>query len=136
MSVFLRLESSHGGSYLECVSTSSGGSFTTHIGVSPSPSGVISLLLPQAFFIPCSFCLPFAPSIPFLFILLCLSFILVFTFHSSSHVLSIFAIYLHHDNHHIVFFSLPSRSEPDVIPIAKKRMILDILRNQLELDNC
>jgi len=23
----------------------------------------------------------------------------------------------------------------DVIPIAKKRMILDILRNQLELDN-
>ena len=24
----------------------------------------------------------------------------------------------------------------DVIPIAKKRMILDILRNQLELDNC
>ena len=26
--------------------------------------------------------------------------------------------------------------EIDVIPIAKKRMILDILRNQLELDNC
>ena len=24
----------------------------------------------------------------------------------------------------------------DVIPIAKKRMILDILRNQLELENC
>jgi len=26
-------------------------------------------------------------------------------------------------------------TDSDVIPIAKKRMILDILRNQLELDN-
>jgi len=32
---FVRLESSHSGSYLECVSTSSGGSFSTHVGVSP-----------------------------------------------------------------------------------------------------
>ena len=31
---------------------------------------------------------------------------------------------------------LMCRSVVDVIPIAKKRMILDILRNQLELDNC
>ena len=44
MSDFFRLGSSHGGSYLECLSTLSGGSFTTHLGVPPSPSGMTSLL--------------------------------------------------------------------------------------------
>ena len=37
---FVRLESSHSGSYLECVSTSSEDSFITHLGVPSSPSGV------------------------------------------------------------------------------------------------
>ena len=46
--VFVRLESSHSGSYLECVNTSSVGSFTTHLGVPPSPSGMTSLLFPKA----------------------------------------------------------------------------------------
>jgi len=42
ISGFVRLESSHSGFYLDCVSTSSGGFFTTHLGVPPSLSGVIT----------------------------------------------------------------------------------------------
>jgi len=47
----VRLKSSSSGSYLECVSTSSGGSFTTHLGVSHPPNGVILVHYPISFLI-------------------------------------------------------------------------------------
>ena len=109
----MRLESSHSGSYLECVSTSSGGSFTPHLGLSPfskwrdNPSSSISFL--HLFLFLSSFLHhPFHSSLRYHACLL----ILVITCLSSSYVPSISAIYFHHHNHHIVFFSLPSRSEP------------------------
>ena len=112
----MRLESSHSVSYLKCVSTSSGDSFTTQLGVSPfakwhdNPSSFISFLRP---FLLLSFFLrhPFHSS---LIILLCLSVILVITCHSSSYVLSISTIYLHHLNHHIVFSLCPLEVNLDI----------------------
>jgi len=108
-SVFVRLESSHSGSYLECVSTSSGGSFTTHLRVPPfskwrdNPSSSIRFLNPFLFL---SLFLhhPFHSSLWYHVCLL----ILVITCLSSSYVPSISVIYFHH---HIVFFFVPSRSE-------------------------
>ena len=90
----------------------SGGSFTTHLGVSPfskwrdNPSSSISFLHPFLFL---SFLLrhPFHSSLWYYVCLL----ILVITCLSSSCVPSILTIYFHHHNHHIVFFSLPFRSE-------------------------
>ena len=53
-----------------------------------SPTGVTTLLLPWAFFIPSSFYLSFAPSFPFLFMISCLFF--NFVYHLSFFILCSF----------------------------------------------
>ena len=60
----MRLESSHNGSYLECVSTSSDNSFTTHLGVSHPPSDMILVHYSIRFLILSSFSLSFFPFAP------------------------------------------------------------------------